>query len=178
MQEQSGPSSITLVHGYKEGKYTSANEYSGVTVIKGNNPTPENGLISGKGAVWAQRDGVFGSSDVVMYPDSTALRLCSPYTNMIADTANLYLTNSVSTNCYLWIEAGVIEQIEGLYVSGVKQPDGYYGSVTSAVVNADLNVNTNFASYFPDYASYGSKVCSGVLYVKTPPPAGTVFIIY
>ncbi len=177
MQEQSGPSTVTLIHGYKEAQYTSASEYSGVTVIKGSASTGEGAPDNGRGAIWAKCDGVFGTSDIVMYPDLTSLRLCSPNSDMIADTANLYLTNSVATNCFIWIEAGVIEQIEGLYVNGVKQPDGYYGSVTSSVVHAELDVNTNFASYFPDYASWGSKVCSGVLYATSPPAAGTVVSI-
>ncbi len=177
MQEQSGPSTVTLLHGYKPAVFSSANDYSGVTVIRGNNTTGENGLNRGMGAVFAQSDGVFGTSDIVVEPNATALRLRAPNTDMIADTASLYLSDSELDNCFIWIEAGVVEQIAGLYVNGVRQPDGYYGSLKAAEVHPHLNVNTDLASYFPGHADWGNMECSGVLYVKTPPPAGTVIVV-
>lgn len=179
IQEQVGPSVITFVHGSsKTATYACSNAYSGKTIIKGSSTSTTSQLLSGEAAVSVTRDHMFGNSNIEMHPAATALRLRSTITNAIANTATLSLSTSTLTNCFIWIEGGVIEKIAGLYVNGTRQPDGYYGSVTSAVINASLTVNTNFASYFPSYASNGSKVCSGLLYVKSPLPPGTMIMIY
>ncbi len=177
IKEQISPSDVTFIHGQRYASYTCSNDYSGVTLIKGNSVSTSQ-MASGEASIQVYGDHMFGSSDVTIYPDTSALRLRSTITNAIADTASLSLSTSIGTNCYIWIEAGVVEKIATLYVNGVKQPDGYYGSVTSAVINASLTVNTNFASYFPSYASNGPKVCSGLLHVKSPLPPGTMIMIY
>jgi len=165
MIEQPGnTASVTRIHGYKQHAITASNHYSGGTTIRGVSSIGEGRLWTGFAAVWADANGVFGSGDVTLDGDKVALRLNSAYPDAISDTAALHINNVTETNTYIWLRAGVVEQVRALYTNGVRLADGYYGSVTAAVVHAGLNVNTNLGSIFPSYGSVAG-VCTGLLHV-------------
>jgi hypothetical protein len=102
------------------------NTYTGGTRLEGDGP--------GGGYFEPRKNGAFGPGDVELNGFAQlVLRDRGPMEDYLADNASLWLETSAITNRpRLYLDAGVNEVINRLYLDGVMQPAGTYGSSASA----------------------------------------------
>ena len=142
-----------------------AKQGAGSVILNGTN-TYTGGTTIQAGTLVANANGALGTGSVVICAGAVLqLNNAGVSDNLIADTATVRLNASGSTCGQLSLQNGVTDTIHRLYLGGVLQPIGTYGSTNAGTV----------AMYKLDNWFDGS-VC-GVLNVLDG-PCGTIFKFY